>query len=350
MRAWVFWLVVLFACSKKSEPPKAGSGSPAAVSTDASVVAAPVAADAAAEDAGVAPDPKLSGIPAAGILVATVANDKLVVAKLDRTGVAVQHQLPLSETGAFGWLDAKTLVVLEPHGKNDKPAVMKIVDGKPTETVELEETWQQSDMLVTKSGEVWVERCTEEPEGPEPCTKLAYQRVWPSKASATKRPKDVDAERVGGGAWARGAQGPAATVKGPANVKLKIEKITPKMVSGHAAVGVVCTSPGAESQYPSVKSDEAQFGYVAKSARWVLADPPIYEVTAQQTNPVGQVEKQVDYFRACSATPLGGFISLGGPLWGQYTESENIAGTWEFRVGTTSIGSLDGGALRANRW
>jgi hypothetical protein len=335
--AWLLFGVLAVACSKKSEPPRAGSGSPVAVATPADAPVVDAAVVDAAQDAAV-PE----------VRVATTTKDKLVIARLDASGVKIEHQLPASEMATFAWLDATTLAVKEPFGKDDKPVVMKLVDGKPTATVELAEEWMHANMLVTAGGEVWLERCTEEPEGADPCTKLAYERVWPSKQATTKRPQGIDADRVSNTLFARGFQR-APTVAAPPDVKLAIKKNTPKHGQGYEAVSVFCTAKDGSSLHPDIHSDDAQFGYVAKATRWVLADPPIYEVEAEATNPVGQVETTIEYFRPCRAQPLDGFIHFGGGVWGEYKHADVVAGTWTFRAGTRDLGTLDGTALRANR-
>ena len=90
-QVWVICVFLAAGCSKKSEPPKAGSGSPAVPVADAAPVAPPAvdAAVAAASGSGSTVDPKLAAIPEGGILLATVSKEQLVVAKLDRGGVKV---------------------------------------------------------------------------------------------------------------------------------------------------------------------------------------------------------------------------------------------------------------------
>ncbi len=359
--AWVVALLaVLTACGKKADAPAAGSGSPAAKTTDgadaaigsaAAAATGSAATDAAGSGSAAPADPRIAAIPEAGILLATSPRQHVVIAKLDRTGVHVAYQLDRSETASFGWLDATTLVVAEPYGPNDRPAIKKIVDGKVTETVELDGEWKALDeLLITKSGEVWTARCLQEPEGPEACTKLRYTRVFGAKKQTTKRPTDVDPLRVAAGEWAHGAQAAYAGVAAPAGVKLEKAKVTlrnPEAGAG-TVLGIKCTNlAGTVSTFPDDEYDPA-YRYTARSTKWVQADPPIYEVTADEDNPVGQTEKRVDYFRPCEPIPLDGFIGLGGPLWGEYKDADS-GGTWTFRVGTTDLGTLDGGALRANR-
>lgn len=355
--------LVGLACSKKTDAPKAGSGSPATPAADAGVSATTVDGGAgtaattgdggavAAPDDAAAPDDKRAAIPEGGILLATHTKKQLVIAKLDRSGVKVQHGLDVSEMVAFGWLDAQTLVVKEPYGKNEKAVVMKLVDGKPVEEVELDEEWGNSELLVTRSGEVWLERCVVAPEGPEPCSKLAYQRLYPSKKSAKKRPKDVDPERVTGGFTTMGELGAREEVAGPADVKLQTVKLVAKAADMDASrdiVGVKCTRGKATSTHPDPKEHDPAYGYTATKTRWVLTEPAIYEVRADVENPVGQIENEVLYFKPCEVEPLDGFIGLGGPVWGQWLDEEPAA-KWTFRVGTTDIGTLEGTALRANR-
>jgi hypothetical protein len=353
---WVIGVLAI-GCGKKSETPKAGSGT-AATAADAAAVAvvidAPAAEPAGSGSAGsgsaaAANEPGNTAIPEEGFVLATVAKEKLVLAKLDRKGVHVEHELPISENADFAWLDASTLVVREPYGDSDKVHVQKIVDGKVGETVELGDDWKTSTLLVTKTNEVWVERCTVEPEGPEECPKKAFQRIWPSKKTGKKAPPGVDEQRVARSAWARGLQRVALNAAAPADAKLEKVKFTVKdEYANQKVVAVKCTRGAETATYPKKDGYDPAYGYTAKAFRWVLAEPAIYEVTADTLNPVGQNEKPVDYFIACKPDALDGFISFGGPVWGEYKEAD-AGGKWTFRVGATDVGTLDGGALRANR-
>jgi hypothetical protein len=344
---WVIGFVAV-GCGKKSEqPPKPGSASAAVVP----VIDAPPSEDPPDIDAPAATG-SLDAIPADGILLATNTRSEIVIAKLDRAGLAVVHKVPVkSDTAEFAWLDDKTLAVHDTA--DDKPVVIRYVDGVEKGRASFGDKWEHATMFVTKSGEAWLERCTVEMEGPEPCTKLEYVRAVPQGKPTKKKPKDVDAWRVGGGYWGRGLQRATPDVPAPAGMSLEKVKFTVKDDTGtQDVVGVKCTAGAETSTYPEKDGYDTAYGYTAKTFRWVLADPPIYEVAADTMNPVGQNEQPVDYFIACKQDALDGFVGLGGPVWAQYADDKDVSGelgTWTFRVGKTDVGTLVGGAVRANR-
>lgn len=365
MRAIGCVILVWAGCSKSTEPAKAGSGaSPppgsgsAAIVVDGATAPADGATEAAsAGDAGAAVDPRVAEIPEAGFLLATVVGEKLAIARLDRTGVKPLHQVPVADSLAkFGWLDADTLVVFDSiGGKDDGPAVKKIEDGKVVETVDLGEPWQSASLEITKGGEAWVARCTKEPEGAEDCTKFEYARVVPGPMKKQKaRPANIDPLRVGWGDSFMGEHRPAPTVPAPPDVALKKTKLETKTEHGSRTItGMTCVTKGQPPvTVPDAKEHDTAYGYEVRQFRWVLADPPVYEVRTDEENPVAQVEKHVYYFQPCKAEAMLGFIPLGGALWGEYVTKDGTPdgpGEWVFRIGQTEFARMPGGALRTNQ-
>lgn len=362
MRTVWITALMLAACSKKAEPPKATSGSGSATPSIASGSATgsgSAATVAVGSGSGGAGSGSGSGSAAAEapILLATIANEQLVIASLDRTGLKKLHEIKVSDSVKFGWLDAKTLVLRDPHGMDDKPTFSKIVDGKPVESAALEELWQDGSLEITATGEVWSARCIKEPEPPDDCSVFSYRRVMPSSTKETKtKPAGIDPDRVGNSGSTMGMQRKSATVAGPAGVTVEKVKLEVATDPPSPLTGVQCTKKGGKPvRHPEVADFNPKYPvypYIAKQTRWVLADPPVYEVTADQENPVGQIEIEVAYFVACQPRPMVGFISFDGGLWAEYVTPSGTPmddGSWVFRNGTAELGKLEGGSIRTNQ-
>lgn len=302
------------------------------------------------------PDPSVAArLPDRGILIAVpIRPAGIVIAKLDKTGLHEVLTDPDAGDESFGWIDAHTLVTL---GNGDGREVTQYVDGKLTTSVEIPATeWSEtsSSLIATHKGEVWLAACKAYPP-PERadaniCKRWAYLRVLPKKGKQTaRRPPGAELHRTAEPYSNREPWPSPPTVKLKPKIELKLVAV--KSQNGRKLEGVACHASDGDATYPAADWDDSS-GFDARSTRWVVATPPIYEVTAQTTDPVNHISHERFYFRACSPKPFDNFAWLGDGIWAAFSAAEDPSdnGTWTIYVDDTAVGTLVGtGALRANR-
>ena len=314
MKAW--WLFVVVACGKQAAP-GAGSGSAApkqlgdAAAVVAIVVDAPPAIDAAPPSTP-------------GVTFALEQPEKLVFAAVDATGV---KQTGTVDTGALAnwrWLDAHTVIATTRAYGDDAPSALRIVDGRLAETVKGDKSWNDSmtGLVLTKSGEVWIDHCASVSLPPIQCEGEEFIRVFGAKQRTKKKPKDpiIDARRPA----------PVAT---PAGIKVAALPDTG---------AIACTMDGKTVTYPEDPTGMQKSQFVLKKVTWVLGDPLIYETRTDEDNGNDEMIPMTRYFMACTSKPLDDFISFGGTLWGQRSEDA----TWTVSNGRKVLAKLTGSAIQ----
>ncbi len=105
--------------------------------------------------------------------------------------------------------------------------------------------------------------------------------------------------------------------------------------------------------YPSPAWDiAADAGYTITRTRWVLTEPPVFEIVVDIVTPIGTIFRTASYVRACEPHPLDGFATFGDGLWAVYRGVRTDAGyvdamrdgVWSFYAGSTLIGTVAGTA------
>lgn len=306
----------------------------------------PPTAPAASSTWSASPSPQArppSALAGGELLVATQGwRYDLVILHVRADEVVPEVAAPASrhDYGQFGWLDARTLVYYE-LTDGDRSRVRTFVDGTPATALELDARWLGAKLLITSSGEAWVERCVD-----DDCHASEYERAIPAPHVASRtRPADVDARRVAHGGETRDELSISREAKAPAGITLAKIALPP-----HSSA-IRCTRDGQATQDPRAANDDRP--YRVTSTRWVLAEPPVYEVTAEVEVIPGEPRVWVADYIACHDQPLAGFVSFGGGLWAEYVEAADHedGGEWVLRDGTRELGRYDGGPgqLRANR-
>lgn len=346
-------MLVVAACSSSTAPGSATPARDARVADGGNDGGNDARNDARVVDAAVAnvdstklPDPPI-------LLAISVWLSSITIAKLDKTGLHVVHTDDVGNT-SFGWADAHTLVTLATH--DDSAVVTRFVDGERAEAITISKhDWDDpssSQLLVTKTHEVWLTACTKRDADGNACKRSRYLRVLPTRGNkaTSKRPAGADNRRTAD-AYVNRERWPVPPTTTIANIRLELVTIK---AAGRDRKGVTCHSAGGDATYPGDDWDPSS-NFVARTARWVVAVPPIYEVAADVTNPVDYTERQYFYFRACEDAPLDNFAWLGDGIWAAYAQpaAANTAdknGVWTIYVADTPVGTLLGlDALRANR-
>lgn len=290
----------------------------------------------------------------------------LAIAKLGGRGVVtVAKELP---GGQFGWIDERTLLVVDP-GEHDT-RISRYVDGaRLDERILTERDWPHQDFVeaeITRDGEVWLSRCVL--DGNECDGQRVHRRIYPTPSDDQDHaPDGLEVGRVDDhddDPWPL-----PPTVSAPPGMTIATAQVDVEMddpmggASTHAQVaGVVCTAHGARVTYP--QSEWASMwgpDDSTRTARWVSRDPPIFEIAEDSVNPAGYHHVHRSYARPCEPA-FDGFAWLGDDRWASFAlrrhdppygtgpgEPPDLEGEWTFHAGTTVIGTLHGVAqLRAN--
>jgi hypothetical protein len=291
-------------------------------------------------------------LPEHGILIATPYSTGVVtITRLDRDGL---HDVFSEDIGneSFGWLEPNVLVTLDNEFEKGL-VVNRVVDGKRIAPVRIAtDEWSDGSstkLVLTRSHEVWLTTCKEYPPNSETCARTSYLRVLPTRGKITDHaPPDLDSLRaasafIGNDTWPL-----PPTIDGPSNLELR------RMKLGRAQTIVTCRDRTRDAQ-PAIDEDyysHYEYGFETRSVRWVLESPPIYEVSADITDPVDHTTHERFYVRACDGRPMDHFAWLGGTAWAEYKDNPDprfLNGTWTVHVGATPIGEIDGlDAMRAN--
>lgn len=292
-------------------------------------------------------------------MVATLTDDGVTFSRIERDGVKeVGH---VEGVATAGWLDRRTVIGFE-VGSDDTDGtaatVRRIVEGKLAETIKLDQReWpyeyhESGALLFTKNGEVWVARCDPEDEGCEDDLRPDhFLRVWPQPRQVRKtKPAGIikhHAMRFGEDSTWSPPTRPAAP-----GVNLKREKVTAVDEDGKSGPtnGLVCEAKGGRFVFPTDCCKTPPGGYEEVKHRWVMTDPPIYEIAAKGDF-YGHRGVTSVYFRACEPNILT-LAKLDDRRWAHFQRDKDAVfdGTWTIFDGSRKVGTIAGyGAIRPNR-
>lgn len=339
-----------------------------AVAGGLAAVARPAAADpaeneAAKADSVVNPQPipadLRDAIPEQGIYIAGVTrhstnqvDEDFYIALLDRDGL---HQLAREHPDfiqaragqGLAWIDGTTLITDDFRGSTEISAAYSIYrmtgrSASKPEHVEVpvtdwklgkhdhvaEDDWGP-ELLVTGSGEAWLAQCLKKDHDSQ-CVRTRYLRIYGGARLATsRRPKGLVATRGG-------ARLPELKTA-PAGYRVKVAYGT-----------CTCSGPAGKHVTPDDDADrDPSFPFHPRRVHWVLAKPPLYEVSGDMQTPVDTTEYTSEVWWACKDSSIKDFVLVRPRLWGDDTEVQHAGGQLfhdETRlwIDDTAIGTVAG--------
>jgi hypothetical protein len=265
------------------------------------------------------------------MLIASVGGTTISVAEVDASGVHSLGEIAIDDA-RVGWLDRHTLIAFQPNGK-DAPAITKIVNGKQVGRYRVDGRWSIAGMALTGTSDVWLQHCEVEIPERQDCAKWEVLHVLPlptQLSSMAAMHGSMHSLAISDPTYMDLPRQPDA--HGPAGVTLDIVEYASNQTRA------TCTKGDAEPvQYPEGSTG---MPLVVKSVRWVIADPPIYEVVYAEDNGIGIMQPSTKYFRPCEATPLDAIVLFPHAIW-----AERVDAQWIFRVGPAEIGRMPYGEL-----
>jgi hypothetical protein len=302
------------------------------------------------------PQPRPAAEPQAMIALNTVSSDvPFVIARVDRSGV---HEIGRGAfADSFAWIDPHTLVAIQFERRTT--VARRFVDGALTDTAELPVEFGR--LMITSSREAWVSNCdptelsfdgkTHRPSG-DCGGGYEYWRVFPSPR-VTKRvaPHGIIPYGAAVGMYdqtRRWSRVPPPERPAPAGVRLSSATVD---TGSRKVAGVACERGAERSVVPSADWAAHFDGqpFAILSARWVVEQPPIYEVVMSYGHEVASRSPSYRfYYHACQSEPFEHIAVLEASLWAAWAEHPEggpdhlSQGTWTFWNGTEPIGTLAG--------
>lgn len=259
-------------------------------------------------------------------------SDKITVYKVTATGLTKIVTDP-GDVADFAWSDAKTLWVR--YQSESQTLLGKIVDGKiekltadPGPLKVAKDQTLGLHLDTTKTGQVWMQYCTQQTDDMLDCKKASWLRVdLPKQKPATRGP---------------GGLGPAnppvfPTVAAPKGFKVALQKVVVDGLGDDQkktkTKGAVCTGPSGSKTWPDTTVD-IPFAMVPAKVTWVRADPAIARVSGKATNPVGQVSDEQVVFVGCKDV-YDEVTFFGGGAWGMRQED-----AWKIYMDAKEVAKL----------
>ena len=284
----------------------------------------------------------------------------LFIYRLRPTGLEVVRRVPASWADDLTWLDARTLVTIEVTA-DASVVVRRYVDGAPAPDVTIPEAaWKvpaalrsakrtevhspDTSMLVTRAHQLWLRRCVAARRDADRCETWSYLRIdEPGGAPTTRAPKGVFDPEVH----------PKPVAKAPAGYRIKRASVDAPIVSRAGVTrgrwpGFTCDGPTSHARWPTDDLEyDPSFPIAVDTITWRSADPPIFEISGEATDPLAARFRRGELFRACAPAPIDAIHWLPGGMIAEAAIVSEPGGTyvharWTLSIGTAAVAVLIG--------